>query len=45
VVRELRNLAAHPTYHQVVMPADSGRAILEAAAMINSLWDDDDQAP
>ncbi len=45
VVRELRNLAAHPTYHQVVMPVDSGRAILEAAAMINSLWDDDDQAP
>ncbi len=43
VVRELRNLAAHPTYRQVVMPVDSGRAILEAAAMINSLWDEDQE--
>jgi hypothetical protein len=38
VVRELRNLAAHPTYHQIVTPVDSGRAIIEAAALINSLW-------
>jgi hypothetical protein len=40
VVRELRNLAAHPTYHQIVTPVDSGRAIIGAAAMINSLWQD-----
>ena len=38
VVRDLRNLAAHPTYHQIVTPVDSGRAIIEAAALINSLW-------
>ena len=43
VVRELRNLAAHPTYHQIVTPVDSGRAIIAAAAMINSLWEGDDQ--
>jgi len=40
VVRELRNLAAHPTYDQIVTPVDSGRAIIAAAAMINSLWQD-----
>ncbi len=38
VVRDIRNLAAHPTYHQIVTPVNSGRAIIEAAALINSLW-------
>jgi hypothetical protein len=43
-VRELRNLAAHPTYHQIVTPVDSGRAIIDVAAMINSMWGGDGQS-
>jgi hypothetical protein len=38
VVKELRNLVAHPTYHQVVTPVSSAGAILAAAALTNSLW-------
>lgn len=38
LIRDIRNLLAHPTYHQIAMPPDSARAIIQAAAITNSLW-------
>jgi hypothetical protein len=38
LIRDIRNLLAHPTYHQVAMPPDAARAVVQAAAITNSLW-------
>jgi len=39
-----RNLVAHPTSHNVLMPVDGIRAIDDLADFINVLWSDEEAA-
>jgi len=38
VLRQLRNVAAHPNGHWTITPVDSARRIKDAAEIINRLW-------